>query len=154
VELLGIARAPDDLEAEPFLRGGAGGLVTLIAGVGVDQGQPRKAATNPAADFGQAVSILDVGGVDDQNKRQAEGIGEQKAFSAIDRRRRRGQQSPEGTFLPASKPRTPPDSVVLTLWLSMIAALGEASLPVCSRAAIISAIQIRVQVPSCQNRRK
>ena len=41
VEPLGIARAPDDLEAEPFLRGSAGGLVTLIAGVGVDQRQDQ-----------------------------------------------------------------------------------------------------------------
>jgi len=56
--------------------------------------------------------------------------------------------------LPASNPRTPPDSVVFTLWLSMIAALGEASLPACSRAAINSVIQMCFQIPSCQNRRK
>ena len=49
VESRGVARAFDDLEAEPLLRGGAGSLVALIATVGVDQGQPGEAATNAAA---------------------------------------------------------------------------------------------------------
>src|SRR4051812_31133942 len=40
------------------------------------------------------------------------------------------------TFLPASKPRGPPLSVVLTDWLSSTAALGEASRPTRSRSAM------------------
>ena len=39
-------------------------------------------------------------------------------------------------FLPASKPRIPPLSVVLTLWLSMTPAVGLASRPSSSRAAM------------------
>jgi hypothetical protein len=42
------------------------------------------------------------------------------------------------TFLPASNPRGPPASVVLTDWLSMIPADGLASRPAVSRAAISS----------------
>ena len=85
VESRGVVRALDDLEAEPFLRGGAGGLVASIAAVGVDQGQPGEAATNAAADPGQAVSILDVGGMNHEDERQAERVGEQMALTAIDR---------------------------------------------------------------------
>ena len=52
------------------------------------------------------------------------------------------------TFLPASSPRAPPASVVLTLWLSMIAADGLASRPTRSRSAISSAWFIRSKRPS------
>jgi hypothetical protein len=47
----------------------------------------------------------------------------------------------------------PPDSVVLTVWLSMIAQLGEAALLARSCIAITCAMRIRVQIPNCQNRR-
>ena len=71
VEPLGVARPLDDLEAEPFLRGGTGGLIALIAAVGEDQFQPREAAPDSVADLGKAFSILDVGGVNHQHERQA-----------------------------------------------------------------------------------
>jgi hypothetical protein len=47
--------------------------------------------------------------------------------------------------------RGPPASVVLTLWLSMIAAEGLASRPIRSRSAITSAWFIRSKRPSSRH---
>jgi len=52
------------------------------------------------------------------------------------------------TFLPASKPRGPPASVVLTDWLSITPALGLASRPAASRTAISRRWLIVCQRPS------
>src|SRR5258708_30260764 len=49
------------------------------------------------------------------------------------------------TFLPASYPRGPPLSVVLTDWLSMIPAEGLASRPAASRGSINNSKLIRIQ---------
>jgi hypothetical protein len=42
----------------------------------------------------------------------------------------------------------------LTLWLSTMPALGWAARPACSRAAMVSTIQICCHTPSCPKRRK
>ena len=84
MESLGVARAPNDLEASPLLRGGAGGLVVLIAGVGGDHGQPREPATNAMANLGQSASILDVGGVDNRLHQQAVRVYKDVALLAFD----------------------------------------------------------------------
>jgi hypothetical protein len=97
----------------------------------------------------------------DQPQRQAQRVGEQVPLAAIDGRAvdpvRAAEPArgggPVGTFLPASKPRGPPASVVLTLWLSMIPAVGDASRPTCSRAAMSRVAWIVDQMPSCQKRR-
>jgi len=81
----GVAWPLDDLEPQPLLCGGSGGLVALIAAIGEDQLQPRKAAADAAADPGQAVPVLDVGGMNHHDERQAERIGEQVPLAAIDR---------------------------------------------------------------------
>ncbi len=94
MESLGVALAPDGLEAEPLLRGSTGCLVALIAGVGVGQGQPREAAANAAADLGQAVPILNVGGMNTRTSG--------RPSVSVNRWRLR-----LSTFLPASKPRIP-----------------------------------------------
>jgi hypothetical protein len=55
-------------------------------------------------------------------------------------------------FLPASKPRGPPLSVVFTDWLSMTPAVGLASRPDASRDATTRTWLIRSQVPSHDQR--
>src|SRR6266849_7910500 len=53
------------------------------------------------------------------------------------------------TFLPPSKPRSsPPTSVVFTLWLSRLAALGCASRPSAKRTGSRSAALIACHAPS------
>src|ERR1700720_2555099 len=51
------------------------------------------------------------------------------------------------TFLPASYPRGPPLSVVLTDWLSMIPAEGLASRPAASRVSTNNSKLIRPKMP-------
>ena len=52
------------------------------------------------------------------------------------------------TFLPASKPDTPPLSVVFTDWLSITPALGEASRPSISRRFMTSTVLMAANRPA------
>ncbi len=141
VEALGVARALDDLEPQPLACRSTERDLALVTGIGEQVPQPGEAPSNPAADQLQPVSILDIGGMDDQPQRQA--------CVSVSRWRLR-----PFTFLPASNPRGPPASVVFKLWLSTMPAVGEASRPACSRAAMSSVVWMLDQMPSCQNRRK
>ena len=57
------------------------------------------------------------------------------------------------TFLPPSKPRSPPISVVLTDWLSTAEARGEGLRPAWRRTWGARASLMRSQVPSVRQRR-
>jgi len=63
----------------------------------------------------------------------------------------RGELIEPSSFFPASNPRIPPLSVVFTLWESITPAVGEASRPACSRAAITSAWLIDGQTPASRH---
>ena len=76
LETFGIARTLDDLQPEPFLRSGASGHIALIAGVGVEQAEPRKAPADAFAGESEAVPVLDVGGMNDEHQRQADRVGD------------------------------------------------------------------------------
>jgi hypothetical protein len=162
MEALGVAWPLDDLEPQPLARRGAGGHLALVAGIGEHKLQPGKPPADAGADEAEAVPVLDVGRMDDQPQRQAQRVGEQVPLAAIDGNavdpvgaaEPARPAGPVGTFLPASKPRGPPASLVLTLWLSMMAAEGDPSRPACSRAAISKVAWIVDQMPSCQNRRQ
>ena len=71
-----------------------------------------------------AVAILDVGGMDDGVKQQAQSVYEYMALLALDLL---------AGVVAMGIDAAPPFSALLTLWLSMIAAVGLASRPVCSR---------------------
>src|SRR5262249_41958882 len=58
------------------------------------------------------------------------------------------------TFLPLSKPLTPPCGVVLTDWLSAADERGLGSRPACRRTCWRSASLMRSQVPSVRPRRR
>jgi len=59
MEALGIARALDELEPEAFSGRGRGGLVALIAGVGVKHLEPGKMAAEAPGGLGEAVAVLE-----------------------------------------------------------------------------------------------
>lgn len=73
-----------------------------------------------------AVAVLDVGGVDDGVEQKAYRIDQDVALLALDLFSR---------IIAAGVHAGPPFSALFTLWLSMIAAVGEASRPACSRQA-------------------
>ena len=71
-----------------------------------------------------AVAVLDVGGVDDRQDQQALGIDQDVALLALDLLARAVARQVDAG---------PPFPAPFTLWLSMIAAVGLASRPACSR---------------------
>ncbi len=71
-----------------------------------------------------AVGVLDIGGVDDDAEQEAGGIDPDMALAALD-------------LLGGIVAAWPPFSVVLTLWVSMMAAVGLASRPSFSRNVMI-----------------
>jgi len=70
-----------------------------------------------------AVGVLDIGGMDENTEQEAGGIDPNMAFAALD-------------LLGGIVAARPPFSVVLTLWVSMMAAVGLASRPSLSRSVM------------------
>ena len=91
-----------------------------IAAIGLDQLQAREAAQQLGQDQLGAVSILNIGGVHDYRQQQAQPVHYQVALA-------------RGHFLAGVVAARPPFSVVLTVWLSIIAALGVGARPAFSR---------------------
>src|SRR5438093_9015129 len=87
-----------------------------IGAVGPKDAQPRQASPHLLQQGLGRIAILHIGGEHRQSPDQAQRIDEQMPLAASD-------------FFPASYPRSPPASVVLTDWLSMMAALGVGSRP-------------------------
>jgi hypothetical protein len=95
-----------------------------VAAVGVEFQQEGKRAEQRAHQQHATVAVLDVGRMDDGVQQQALRVYQDMALLAFD-------------LLSGIKARRvdrkPPFSALLTLWLSMIAALGLASCPASSR---------------------
>jgi hypothetical protein len=70
-----------------------------------------------------AVGVLDIGGMDKDTEQEAGGIDPDMALAALD-------------LLGSVVAARPPFSVVLTLWVSMMAAVGLASRPSVSRSVV------------------
>ena len=118
----------DDLDLPgPGLGNGRRGLRSLIAGIGEDALDEREeAACAPIKDKGRAVTILHIGRVNDNVQQEAECIDENMPLAARDLLARIKALRVE---------RGAPFWAALALWLSMIAAVGLASRPSCSRVA-------------------
>jgi len=118
----------DDLEGPGSrLCHGGGRLGSLIAGVGKDAFEERKAAARRAIeDQSCPVAILNVGRMDDDVQEEAERIDENVALATRDLLAR---------VIARRVERCPPFCAPLALWASMMAAVGLASRPACSRAA-------------------
>ena len=127
-EALGNVAALDDLDL-PRAGFGCGGADAraLIAAIGEDARDERKQGPRS---FGQhlsgTVAVLGVGGMNRHAQQQAERIDEDVALAAFDLFARIEALGIE---------KSPPLDAPLALWLSMIAAVGLASRPSCSRTA-------------------
>ena len=99
-------------------------LRTLVAAVGVELEQEGIQSEQRAHQQHAAVAILDVGGVDDRLHQQALRVDQDVPLLAFDLLAR---------VIARRIDRAPPFSALLTLWLSMIAAVGLASRPASSR---------------------
>ena len=125
-EACGLTRSLDDLDVDarqnPFDR--ALELRPLVTAVGIELDQERKGAEQARHQQRPAVAVLDVGGVDDGVHQQALRIDEDVPLLALDLLAR---------IVARRINRRPPFSALLTLWLSMIAAVGLASREAASR---------------------
>ena len=121
--------APDDFDfkARQNLRNCAAEARPLVSGVGDEPGQKRMQSEQGCEQQDSAVAILDVGGMDDGVKQQAQSVYEYMALLALDLL--------AGVIAVRIDAR-PPFSALFTLWLSMMAAVGLASRSPCSRHAM------------------
>ena len=112
-----------------------------VGRIGPDHLEPGE----PAQQFGQhqpgSVPILDVGGVNDHSQEQPRSVHYDVALAS-------------GHLFACVIAARPPFSVVLTDWLSMMAALGVPSRPSRSRTIARSASSTRSQVPLARHFRK
>ena len=83
----------------------------------------------------RSITILNVGCMNDYSNNQSKCVYEEMTFAAV-------------YLLAGIISMEPPFSVVLTDWLSIIAALGSGSRPSASRSSVRKASCIRSQVPS------
>ena len=97
---------------------------SLIAAVSVELEQERVEAEQRRHQQHAAVAVLHIGRVHDGLHQQALGVDQDMALPALDLLAR---------VVARRINREPPFSAPLTLWLSMIAAVGLASRPACSR---------------------
>ncbi len=125
-EALGLIGAFDDLHVH---RGD--GLfqarlefLALVSAIGKKLQEERKESEQGCHDHHAAVTVLDVGGVDEGMHQQALGIDENVPFLALDLLSR---------IVAMRVDAAPPFSAPFTLWLSITAAVGEASRSACSR---------------------
>jgi hypothetical protein len=118
----------DDLDGpSPGVDHGGGQLRSLVVGVGedvLDEGE--QAAGTTIKDQARAVAVLHIGGVDDDVQQEAERVDKNVPFAARDLLAR---------VVALRIDRGPPFCAPLALCASMIAALGLASRPACSRTA-------------------
>ena len=138
VKPVAVRRPSDDLQ-QPATEGTSPmDQLPSVAPIGPDQLEPRV----PSHQFAQhqfgSVAVLDVRSVDDNRQKQAKRINYQMALAARDLLAR------------IIAPR-PPFSVVLTDWLSMMAALGVGSRPSDSRTLGRKVSWMRSQVPSARH---
>ena len=108
----------------------AGELRSLISGVGNEFPQERKHAEQSRHHENAAISVLDVGGMHEGVEQKALRVYEQMALLALDLLAR-----VIAMWIDAG----PPFSALLTLWLSMMQAVGLASRSSFSRHATYSA---------------
>lgn len=100
---------------------------SLIPGIGEDAKDEGEQGARP---LGQnqcgAVTVLDIGGMNGDAQQEAERIDEDMAFAPRDLL---------GRVKPLRIEQSPPLGAPFALWLSMMAAVGLASRPSCSRTA-------------------
>lgn len=99
-------------------------FLALIFSVGKKPQEERKKPEQGCHDNHTAVTVLDISGVNKGMHQQALGVDENVPFLAFDLLSR---------IVAMRIDATPPFSALFTLWLSITAAVGEASRSACSR---------------------
>jgi hypothetical protein len=120
--------APDDLQ-DPTAgaRSGQRGAGSLISSIGKDLHNERPQRPGSFIEHKRnTVTILNIGGVDRDAQQQTERINEDVPLAPGDLLAR---------IIALRVKRGPPFCAALALWLSMMAAVGLASRPSCSRTA-------------------
>ena len=116
-----------------------GGRLALIRAIGEDDPNEREQPAGGAQERHGPVPVLNVGGMDGGAQQQAQGVDQEVALLALDLLAR---------VIALRIDARAPFSALFTLWLSMIATVGLASLPACSRTWTNSAWCRRRSVPS------
>jgi hypothetical protein len=99
-------------------------LLALVAAIGVELEQKGKESEQPGHQHHAAVTVLYIGGVDDRLHQKTLCVDDDMPFLSLDLL---------AGVISRRVDRGPPFSALFTLWLSMIAAVGLASWPACSR---------------------
>ena len=94
--------------------------LAAVASVSPDESKAWESSYQFIDDQPRTISVLDIGRMHHHRQQQAHGIYDDVSLSTVD-------------LLTSIIATRPPFSVVFTLWLSMIAALGVGSLPSASR---------------------
>ena len=131
-------RAPDDLEDPAAERLRPRDEWTGIPGIRPDQAQTGEALFQFWQHQLRAIAVLNIGRMNHDRQHQPKGIDHQVSFAP-------------GHFLPGVVPARPPFSVVRTLWLSIMAALGVDGRPARWRTRSRNTPIIRAQTPSSRH---
>ena len=113
--------APDDDQRQPEQEAGEDHRHAIVDAVGKDGAQPAVEPLDPRQQRSGAVGVLDVSGVDEDAEQEARGVDGDVTLAALD-------------LFGRVKASGAPFSVVLTLWVSRMAAEGVGSRPACSRS--------------------
>jgi hypothetical protein len=120
-------RALDDLDCPAASVGrGLGCDRPLVASVGKDALDEREGAPRLLQNQARTVAVLNIGGMHDNSQEEAERVDEDVPLAPRNLLAR---------VIALRIKRIPPFGAALALWLSMIAAVGLASRPACSRTA-------------------
>jgi hypothetical protein len=109
---------------------GLGHFRPLVAAISVDALDEGEGAASLSQHDSGAVTVLNIGGMNDYDQQEAKGVDEDVALAPFDLLARVVTRGIE---------RGPPFTAPLALCASMMATLGLASRPACSRAATYSA---------------
>ncbi len=116
LELMAVPRAPHNLQDVASVGLNPINQPPSVTSISPDEPQPRKPAHQSVDNQHRPIPILHVGRMDYDGQQQPYGIDDDVSLASCD-------------FLTSIIATRPPFSVVLTDWLSMIAALGVHSLP-------------------------
>ena len=124
-EAFGLIGAFDDFDVElgDCLLSAALEDIPAVTAVGIELEQKRVEAEERRHHQHTAIAVLDAGMMHEAMQQEALGIDENVPLLALDLLAR----------IVSGRVRGPPFSALFTLWLSMIAAVGEASRPTASR---------------------
>jgi hypothetical protein len=138
----GALRPPDD-DGTTAVQLLAGSVETgaLVSAVAVDQAQSPQCPRDAFKQQRSPRLLLDVGGMHQHRQQVAQRVDQDVPLATLYALRR----------IPAARP---PFSVVFTLWLSITAALGLASRPAASRAAMRSTASTSSHTPAAIHARR